>query len=59
MARIVRVDQLDESRGRWMIRTVVIFGVADAIPCRDDIRAVKFWRLAAGMLDESRCRLPP
>jgi hypothetical protein len=28
------------------------------IGCRDDIRAVQFWRLAAGMLDESRCRLP-
>ena len=59
MAGIVRVDQLDESRRHWMIRTVVVFGVADAIRCRDDIRAVQFWWLAAGMLDESRCRLPP
>ena len=33
--------------------------VSDAIRCRDDIRVVQFWRLAAGMPGESRCRLPP
>src|SRR6266566_4288989 len=32
--------------------------VSDAVRCRDDIGAVRRERLAAGLLDESRCRLP-
>jgi hypothetical protein len=34
------------------------YGILSAIWCRADIRAVQSWQLAAGMLDESRCRLP-
>jgi hypothetical protein len=30
-----------------------------AIRRRDGICAVQFYRLAAGLLDEGRCRLPP
>jgi hypothetical protein len=33
--------------------------VSDGVGCRDEIRAVWFWRLAAGMVGESRCGLPP
>jgi transcriptional regulator with XRE-family HTH domain len=45
-------------RGWWTSSLDRVRQVSDATQCRDDIRAVQFWRLAAGMLEEGRCRLP-
>ncbi len=54
-----RADVRRGRRGWWTSSLDRVPQVSDAIRCRDDIRVVQFWRLAAEMLDESRCRLPP
>jgi hypothetical protein len=54
-----RADVQRGRRGSWTSSLDRVPQVSDAISCRDDIRVVPFSRLAAGMLDVSRCRLPP
>jgi hypothetical protein len=52
-----RADVQRGRRGKWTSSLDRVPQVSEAIRCRGDIRAVQFWRFAAGMLDESRYRL--
>jgi len=56
---LARPAEVQRGRGgSWTSSLDRVAQVSEAIRCHGDIRTLQFWRLAAGMLYESRCRLP-